>query len=391
MVRAAARVVLLLGFWSVVLVSTTSAADWSAKGNFGVSLEASDNRSLVPNSPGETYVAATHLMLSTIARLPGFQFEAAGDVSYRNLSGPGDDGSEDPINYGGRFRVEKLDKLTKYFLAGAWRHEDAVTAQLADSGVVLVNGDITTYTMDAGFLRQVSPLDTFKWSIGGRAVDLTSPVAAPYVDVLMTNAWTRKLTRRTEFTGVLELEMLARDDVANTNTYFARALAGLTHEVSKQLKICGAVGAGMHHTTRDAVLLPLPEPTETSASWLADFNVSYRPGPSTEITFSAIRSIQPSTIGEVQNRTTVSLALRQALNHSSYLLLLGEFNRVSSLDGLDYDDADLWRASVTYGYRFTPEWSAHLTYRYAERMDDNGLAHSNTFLFSAVRDFVILP
>ena len=62
-----------------------------------------------------------------------------------------------------------------------------------------------------------------------------------------------------------------------------------------------------------------------------------------------------------------------------------------SLDSFAYDNADYLRASVTYGYRLTPEWQAQLAYRYAERFDETGTAHSNSVLVSVVHDMVILP
>ena len=99
----------------------------------------------------------------------------------------------------------------------------------------------------------------------------------------------------------------------------------------------------------------------------------------------------PDAIGEIQQRSTVSATVRQTINHSSYLLLAGDFNRQSSLDGLNYGTADLWRASVSYGYRLTQEWNAQLAYKFSERVDDNGPAHSNAVLLSATRNVTILP
>ena len=104
-----------------------------------------------------------------------------------------------------------------------------------------------------------------------------------------------------------------------------------------------------------------------------------------------VRSISPSVIGEIEQRTAVGVALRQGINHSSYLSLSSEFSRQTSLDGLTYDSADVFRASVLYGYRLTPEWQAQLAYRFLERTDDTGTAHSNAVFLSAVREVTILP
>jgi hypothetical protein len=147
----------------------------------------------------------------------------------------------------------------------------------------------------------------------------------------------------------------------------------------------------MHRTDRDGVLPPSLQPSDASAGWLADVQLIYRPAEGTAISLAAVHSMAPSAIGEVNTRTTLGAGLRHEINPLSYLALLGEFIRQSSLDGLDYDSADHFRASITYGYRLTPEWQTQLSYRFAERTDDTGLAHSNTIFFSLVREVVMLP
>ena len=117
----------------------------------------------------------------------------------------------------------------------------------------------------------------------------------------------------------------------------------------------------------------------------------YRPAISTEVWLLASQSMAPSAVGEVQSRTTVGTGIRHAINHSSYVVAAGAYNHQTSLDSLAYDRADYWRGSVTYGYRLTPEWQAQLAYRYAERIDDTGVARSNSVFLSAVYDTVILP
>src|SRR5262245_13455765 len=162
------------------------AADWSASPRFTQSVEANDNRPLTSPPAKETYEFASQLMLSTIARLPGMRFEVDADVSYRTLAGPGADESTSPMDNGVRLRAEKIDALTKYYLQGVWRRQDATSAQIADSGIVIVNGDINTYIVDAGISRKVSPIDTVTWSISGKSVDFSSSTASPFVDTTST-------------------------------------------------------------------------------------------------------------------------------------------------------------------------------------------------------------
>jgi hypothetical protein len=296
------------------------------------------------------------------------------------------------MDNGARLKVEKIDNLTKYYLAGSWRRQDATSAQIADSGIVVVRGDITTYVMDAGLARQLTGTDTVSWSIRGMSVDFTSLTASPFVDLATTGAWTRRLNATTDLVTSLQFEWLARDDLARTETLFARAMVGLNAQLSKQLTFKGSVGVGLHKTDQNGVPPPSgPEPSDAGAGWLADAQLVYRPAQTTEVSLAAVQSMAPSAIGEINTRTAIIAGLRQGINRSSYVLLLGEFNHQTSLDGLDYDGADYFRASVMYGYRLAPEWQAQLSYRFAERHDGKGVAHANTFFVSVVREVIILP
>ena len=383
---------LLSGMCLISFSTGSFAADWSATTRFSQSVEANDNRPLTSPPARETYEFASQLMLSTIARLPGMRFEADADVSYRTLAGPGADDSTSPIDNGVRLRAEKIDKLTKYYLQGVWRRQDATSAQIADSGIVIVNGDINTYIVEAGLSRIVSPIDSVTWSVSGRSVDFSSSTASPFVDTTGTGTWTRHLNPLTDVFALAQTEWIARDDPAHTDTLFARALVGVDARLTKQLTFKGSVGAGLQRTEQDQPSVPSgPIATGQSVTWLADVQFTYRPLSQTELSLYGSRSISPSVIGEIEQRTAVGATVRQGINHSSYLSLSSEFGQQTSLEGLTYDTADVFRASVLYGYRLSPEWQAQVSYRYLHRSDDTGTAHSNAVFLSAVREVTILP
>ena len=273
-----------------------------------------------------------------------------------------------------------------------WRRQDATSAQIADSGIVIANGDISTYIVDAGLSRLVSPVDTVTWSIRGKSVDLSSSTASNFVDTTTTGTWTRHLNPLTDVFALAQAEWIARDDFAQTGTLFARAMVGVDARLTKQLTFKGSVGAGFQRTDQEhPAAPPMPIPTEHSTSWLADVQFAYRPLTNTELSLYGVRSISPSVIGEIEQRTAIGVALRQGINHSSYFSLSSEFGRQASLDGLSYDNADVIRASLLYGYRLTPEWQAQVAYRFLQRSDDTGTAHSNAVFLSAVREVTILP
>ena len=394
MLNVARIAAVLIGFWGAASLPAAHAGDWSASARFSQSVEANNNRALSVNPAGETYESVSRLMLSSIARLPGLRLEADADLSYQALGGPGANANSAPMDNGVRLKAERGDSLTKYYLLGTWRRQDAIAAQTADDGLILVKGDISTYVLDTGFVRQMTRLDSLSWSIRGTVVDLTMPTpsASSYADLATTGAWTRRLSPTTDLVTSLQFEWLARDAPANTETLFGRAMLGINSRLSKQLDISGAIGVGVARTDRDGVLSANgSQPSSLDSNWLADVKFVYRPVNGTEVWLLASQSMAPSGVGEVQSRTTIGTGMRHTINHSSYLVLAGAYNYQTSLDSLAYDRADYLRGSVTYGYRLTPEWQAQLAYRYAERIDDTGVARSNSVFLSAVYDTVILP
>jgi len=386
------RLPFLVGAVLVASAADTLAADWSAHYQFSQGVEANNNRALSPKPTGETYEFVTRLMFDTVAKLPTLRFEAYGDVSYRDLAGPGRPDSTAPMDNGLGFKVEKLDKLTKYFWAGSWRRQDATSAQAEDTGLVFVRGDINTYVMEGGFSQPLSPRDSMLWSVRGTSVDFTSVTGDPYVDIKTTGTWVRRLNPTTQMNSSVQLEWVARDDLANSESMIARAMTGLEYQVTKRLTAKGSIGVGYVNSTRDGNLL-VPTVSESTAGWLADLLLTYRPFHATTLSFFATQSMAPNVVGQIDKRTSVGLSLRHVINPSSELLFSGDFSHQELLySTLTHpSSADLFKATVTYGYRLSPEWQTRLSYRFAQREDDVDSAHSNSVFLSLVRDVTILP
>jgi hypothetical protein len=267
-----------------------------------------------------------------------------------------------------------------------------------DTGLTFVKGAINTYTLEAGLERQVAPLDKVLWSVRGVAADFDSPTASSYTDVTTTGLWTHRLNPLTELFTSLQFEVINRDDAAQSESLIGRASVGVDAKLTKQLGLKAAVGAVAYDASQNA---PVGSPLSASdgAGWLTDVQLIYWPLQSTQFTFGAVHTVAPNSIGETQERSSVGVGVRHAINRSSNLTLSAEASRQTLLDAsanlvgtsLDYGTADLLRASVTYGYRVTPDWQTQLSYRFIHRTDDTGSANSNTVLLSLVRDFTILP
>lgn len=390
------KATLLVGIAMGGLTPAAYAADWSARTEFRQSAEIDDNRALLAHPKGETYGFVSQLILNAVARYPALSVSLDADLSYRALVGAGADDNADPMDNGIRAKIEKFDRLSRYHFTGSWRRQDATSAQIADTGLTFVKGDINTYAVEGGIDRRVSALDTLFWSARGVSTDFDSPTASSFIDTSTTIGWRRRLTPTTDVFSSLQLQAIFRDDVYNSETVIARASSGLETRLSKQLTVKGSTGVAGYDTSRNAS--PTNNDTQ-SIGWLADLQLTYYPLNGTQVAFSASHDIAPNSIGETQERSSVGLTLQTTINRSSSLTLATSASRQTLLYAsanlvgvnLDYGTADVFRGSLTYSYRLTQDWHTQLSYRFVQRMDDLGSANSNSLYLAFVREMTILP
>lgn len=369
-------------------------AEWSAKTRFNQSAETSDNRALNPDPDGATYLFTSRLRLDAIALTPTTSLELNADVSYQNLSGPGADQNASPTDNSLGFKFgNKLDDITEYNLAGYWQRQDATSAQLADTGIVIVGGDINTFVLEGGINRKLNPWDEIRWSTRGTLVDFNQAPGSNFTDLLTTAAWVSRVTKTTQMINSLQFELLDQDSPANTRSMIGRLQTGIETAFWRDLSFKGSVGVSVQNTKQDTDAFGIgPADSETDVDALADLQLVYLPMSSTQFILSASHWTGPNVLGQVESRTIFGAALGQAINRLSNLWLRTDYTgQIPMVDLFDDGDTSYVRASVDYDYRLSPEWVAQLSYRFAHRNDEEASANSNTLFFSAVYESTILP
>jgi hypothetical protein len=385
---------ILLGLCVCLSASGAMAGDWSAKTRFNQSVESSDNRALDPHSAGATYLFTSRLRLDAITVLPTMSLELNGDVSYQNLSGPGADQNASPTDNSLGFKFEnRLDEITDYNLAGYWQRQDATSAQLADTGIVIVTGDINTFVVEGGVNRKLNPWNQLRWSVRGTQVDFSDAPGTNFSDYLTTAAWVTRATQSTQLITSLQFELVEQDDPANTEAKIGRIQTGIETPLLSDLTFNGSVGVSVQNTSQDTNATGTgPSDSDTNADVLADLQLVYLPLPGAQLLLSASHWTGPNVLGQIEGRTILGAAWGQAINHLSNLWLRTQYTgQLPMVNLFDDGDTSYLRASVDYDYRLTPEWVAQLSYRFAHRNDDEASANSNTVFFSAVYESTILP
>ena len=375
---------------------------------FSQSVEGSDNRALNTNPAGDTALFTSNLMLDAISHFQTWTFDFNGDINYQNLTGPGAVQNTAPTNNILGLRIEKrVSDVTSVDIHGSWQRQDATSAQLNDTGIVIATGDINTYVLDGGITRELSPVDQFRWWTRGTIVDFSANSNESFSDLLTTTTWARHLTARAVLTNTLQLEGVEHDDPANSQVWIARASMGLETPFSNYLTFKGTLGVSAHNSsaanTANQIAFPgaVTSDTGPGVDGLGDLKLIYMALPTTQLTLSASHWTGPNVLGQVERRTIVGGGIQHTINQISSVSVWGEYaGQIPILGLFDDANANYVRASVQYNYRFTPDWIAQAAYRYAYRMDnagaantfvDAGSASSNTVFLSVVYEKTLLP
>jgi len=380
-------------------LSRARAVDLVLKSEMGQSVEFNDNRDVSPKSKGDTYTFFSTLMFDAVVRTPTSKFTANVDLSYQAFAGPGAEQLMDAFNHGMRASMETRQKLTTYTLGGSWTRRDASTVQIEDIGFATVHGKVDTYVAEGGARRELTPQESIGWATRVTALQFSSQpgirTGTNSLDVTSTADWLRQLSELTSVTSALQFEWQSLDNASGTNNFIWRPNAGVQHRLTKQLTLKVSGGAAVTTVMQD-VTTPIPPattplPSGTKFGWLADLLLTYKLK-TMEVAFFAGHTVAPSALGDLQERSTVSLTYRQEITPISALSLSGMFSRIKAPPGSNAilidqsafigNAADVYIASIGYDYQLARDWNANLTYRFTHRQNEANSANSNAVMVS---------
>jgi hypothetical protein len=388
-----------LGLGLDASLSDVRAVDLVLKSEMGQNVEFNDNRDVQPKSKGDTYTFFSTLMFDAVVRTPTSKFTANADLSYQAFTGPGAEQLVDAFNHGVRASMETREKLTTYTLGGSWTRRDASTVQIEDIGFATVHGKVDTYVAEGGARRELTPQESIGWATRVTAIQFSSqpgiPTGTNSLDVTSTADWQRQLSELTIVTSALQFEWQSLDNPSGTNNFIWRPNAGMQHRLTKQLTLKLSGGAAITTIMQD-VTTPIPPaitplPSGTKLSWLADVLLTYKLK-TMEMSFLAGHNVAPSALGDLQERSTLSLIYRQEINPISALSLSGMFSRIKAPPGSNAilidqsmfigDSADVYTGTIGYDYQLARDWNANLTYKFTHRLNETNSANSNAVMVS---------
>jgi len=372
--RAAIAVSICLG----VAPSAAFALDWSLRSTQSETVELNDNQFL-RTSPAGSVGSYSTITTNAEALTPTSKFDFDADGTYKKYWGPGaDDTASEYLNYGfkGHYEETGKDKFNREFVEASWRQQSTALALLNDLGVVTnASGFLDRLTATGGIDRSLTALDSLSLLATSTFTSYEpSSGGISFTDTLGRANWQHRLSSITALTASSEAELLNFDNASNTRIQIYREQVGIQATLSPLLSFRGTIGAAYLITDGGvSTLTPIgtngisSSTSSTDADWIGDAVLTYKMLKSTTLTLLANQTIGPSVVGSLFKRDSVSAGLSHTINARSTLSFSTGWNRQISTTTTDYVST-----SVTYGYNFTREWTAQLTYRYLHRFASSG-------------------
>jgi len=390
------------------------ALDWSLKTSQIETIELNDNQFL-RTSPAASLGSYSTITANAEARTPTSKFNVDADGSYRKYWGPGADGVQsESLSYGFTARYEHSGKIRsdREFVETSWRQQSTALALLNDLGVISnTRGYIDRLTAIGGFDRSLSARDNLSLlATSTRSYYEPSSGGTAYTDTLARGTWRHSLSRVTALNLTSEAEFLDYENATNTRVQIYRNQVGIDATLSPVLSFRGNIGTA--HLVTEGGVSPLGALGNTTSNssgsssqtdWIGDAVLTYRVLKNTTLAINASQSIAPSVVGSLFKRDTISTSLSHIINSRSTLSFSATGTRSISTTTTDFASA-----SVTYGYNFTRDLSAQLTYRYQHRFASSGTttidpitgtptvsgtgpAESNSIMLTVTNNYIVLP
>lgn len=199
-------------------------------------------------------------------------------------------------------------------------------------------------------------------------------------------AWERDLTKRTEGALTLGLQRFTADDVTDTESLTFTATGGFDTELTPRLSFGLDAGLSLVDFRQDP-----PGSDDKSVHFAGGLRLNWASA-DTRFSLTASQSVEPSSLGELQSRSTVGLSVTHSINRRSDLALVSSFSRQVSAGGdvgLD-EDRNLFVLGPTYGIDLTSRWRLSTGYRLRLSDQEDGLATSHNVFVSFSRSFDLI-
>ena len=372
-----------------LLPSAAWAVDWSANATLSEAVEFNSNlylRSMLAGGPFSNFVAGSYstITANTTARTKDYTLLFDGNISYRKYWGPGTEGTSTENVGGGLHAHYERKEYTpgdRSYLDLSWHRQQTQFALLGDLGVTTnVAGDIDRTTLRGGIDRSLTSRDVVSLSAQSTLTTYDPPSSGTqFSDSIGDVTWRHQVNSVATLIESSDVEWLNFASPANAQALFLRENVGANLTLSPLLSFRGTVGVSYLKAQGGTASSILPTTAGTTSGsetgFITDMLLTYKMLKSTTLTLSANKSIAPSVVGTLVQRTTIGGGLSYIVNSRSSLSFASNISEQTTSG----NTSDFFSASVAYSYMLTREWNAQLSYRYLHRFASSGSTSSALF------------
>jgi hypothetical protein len=369
-----------------LLPSAAWALDWSANATLSEAVELNDNlylRTMLAGGPFANSVLGSYSTISANARAraPDYTFNIDGSISYRKYFGPGSDGAPTENLAGGlHAHYDKKERTPgdREYIDLSWHRQNTAFALLGELGIVTnATGDIDRTTLRGGIDRSLTSRDLVSLSAQSTLTTYDPPQAGTqFSDSLANVTWRHRVSPIATLIASSDVEWLNFDSPANAQALFLRENAGAEITLSPLLSFRGTAGVSYVKAEGGSAASILPTSVGTTngsaSGFITDMLLTYKMLKSTTLTLYGSKTIAPSVVGTLVERTAIGGGLNYIINSRSSLSFASSISEQTTSG----NTSDFFSASVAYSYMLTREWSAQLSYRYLHRFASNGSTSS---------------
>ena len=381
------------------------AGDWSVESRIGARTEFDDNYELLVDSNGYVFATTAEVLGDFIYKTDRSRLDLIAYIAAQDFLGPGADTLTNNVfpRFDARYRLG--GKQTDIELAASYSLEylpaaatgnsivppaDDDTPPPQDVGVVDSSTDTIRNTLSAGGSL------THRINVRNSLVFAASAAKTTFQGEGTNNfstdaslAWNRRLTKSTDGSLIFGFDYLSLEDDEQTDRYFYSTRAVVSSKLSKRLS--ASAGAGVNLVNSYQTDLGDNRDSKVDLGYSLDAGFDYRLK-TLSIGLKASYGLQPGTLGDLENQTSVFLQASKTINERSNVSLVAGAESVESFSSGGSSDSTYGLVlASTYSLALTDEWNFQAGYRFRLEDSDGGTATSNNVFLSLSRNFVAIP
>lgn len=387
----------------ITAAQPAAAADWLLEALFSETVEVDDNLRLLPDTDGWYIGSTTDLGLELTGRTKRAEFVLSTSVLGTAFTGTGDNSGLNEITpqlgaevtLDGK-RFEWNSEITLDVRSVAFSQSEGISLEdgtidtsdaTTGSALQIVGSGSSTLSLDIG------KRNSLEFGVGARVSDFTdgATTLVPTRTYDASAAWMHDLSRRTTTDVEFTTRLFDADSADNAETLSFSLTGGLTYLFSRRLTLETSAGASWLRTERDRTGAT-GRSSQSSFGGLADLSLTYI-GDSSEISFTASQSIDPSSVGVLRSSSALTVSYGQELTNRVGLDMDASYLFQQNVSGFGGGDAtrQFFSFSPAITYEIARGWRADLGYRLRISNQTARTALSNNFFLTLSKTFNLMP